>query len=133
MLRRIFVIAAAVAMLAISALPASATTHSTTHKLSFTSVHGIQDWGTYVTTSKGVKINVCAKDTKRSDFAVAAVVLASSASYSRQGNLGAVAIGYGQTVCRFGTIPYTGHLQTYVFIATSHGTISYRSALKTIY
>ena len=49
------------------------------------------------------------------------------------GNLGAVAIGPGQTVCRFGTIPYTAHLKTYVFIANNHGYITYRSGYKKLY
>jgi len=133
MLRRISVIAASAAMLALSALPASATPQSPAHKLSFPSLHGVKAWGTYVRTSKGVRINVCAEDTVRSDFAVAAVTLASNASNTRQGNLGAVAIGYRQTVCRFGLIHYTGHLRTYTFIATSHGTISKRSPIKVIY
>jgi hypothetical protein len=133
MLRRISVIAASAAMLALSALPASAAPQSSTHKLSFPSLHGVRAWGTYVLTSKGVRINVCAEDTVSSDFAVAAVTLASNASNTRQGNLGAVAIGYKQTVCRSGRIPYTGHLRTYTFIATSHGTISKRSPTKVIY
>ena len=49
------------------------------------------------------------------------------------GNLGAVSIGRGQTVCRSGRIPYTSHLKTYVFIANSHGYITYRSHDKKIY
>jgi hypothetical protein len=133
MLRRISVIAAAAAMLAISALPAFATTHSSTHKLSFPRAAGISAWGTYHKTSKGVKITVCAKETSSTDFAVAAVVVATNASGSRQNNLGAVAIGPGQSVCRFGTIPYTAHLKTYVFIANNHGYITYRSGYKKIY
>ena len=133
MLRRISVIAASAAMLAISALPAAATTHSSTHKLSFPSASGISDWGTYLKTSRGVKISVCAKDTSKTDFAVGAVVVATNANGSRQGNLGAVAIGPGQTVCRFGTIPYTAHLKTFVFIANGQGYMSYRSGYKRLY
>ena len=59
MLRRISLIAASTAMLALSALPASAATmhmQSSTHKLSFPSLHGVNAWGTYTKTSKGVRL-----------------------------------------------------------------------------
>jgi hypothetical protein len=133
MLRRISVVAAAAAMLALSALPAYASAQTSTHKLSFPAAKGISDWGTYVKTSKYVRISVCAKDTSKTDFAVGAVVVGTSANGSRQGNLGAVAIGPGQTVCRSGRISYTSHLKTYVFVANSHGYLAYRSGYKKIY
>jgi hypothetical protein len=133
MLRRISVIAASAAMLAISALPALASPQTSTHKLSFPSAKGISDWGTYVRYGSYVKVSICAKDTSKTDFAVGAVAVATNASGSRQGNLGAVAIGPGQTVCRSGRILYTSHLKTYVFTANSHGYINYRSGLKKIY
>ena len=133
MLRRIFVIAAAAAMLAISALPASASPQSSTHKLSFPHVHGIFDWGSYVKHGSYVTVSVCADDTSKSDFAVGAVVIATNKNGRHYGNLGAVSIGRGQTVCRSGRIPYTSHLKTYVFIANSHGYITYRSHDKKIY
>src|SRR5579859_4677818 len=60
MLRRFPLVAAATAMLALSALPASAAaTQSSTHTLSFPGLHGVKAWGTYTRTSKGVHINVC--------------------------------------------------------------------------
>jgi hypothetical protein len=135
MLRRIFVIAATAAMLALSALPAyaSAHTHAHTHKLSFPAAKGISDWGTYVKTSKYVRISVCVKDTSKTDFAVGAVAVGTNANGRRQGNLGAVAIGPGQTVCRSGRISYTSHLKTYVFVANRHGYLSYRSRYRKIY
>ncbi|MGD0068019.1 MAG: hypothetical protein ABSB76_31880 [Streptosporangiaceae bacterium] len=42
-------------------------------------------------------------------------------------------IGYHQAVCRSATLHYTNHLRVYTFIGTSHGTISAKSKLKTIY
>ena len=120
-------------MLAISALPAFASPQTSTHKLYFPSAKGISDWGTYARYGSYVKISICAKDTSKTDFAVGAVAVATNASGSRQGNLGAVAIGPGQTVCRSGRIHYTAHLKTYVFTANSHGYISYRSGFKKIY
>jgi hypothetical protein len=132
-LRRISVIAAAAAMLALSALPAYASAHTSTHKLSFPAAKGISDWGTYVKTSKYIRVSVCVKDTSKTDFAVGAVVVGTNAKGSRQGNLGAVAIGRGQTVCRSGRISYTSHLKTYVFVANRHGYLSYRSRYRKIY
>jgi hypothetical protein len=133
MLRRLSVIAASAAVLAISALPASAASASTTHKLSFPSHSGIQSSGTYVKTSKGVKLTVCAKQTTGSVAAVAAVAVATNASGSKSSQLGAVAMGKGDKICRYGTVPYTAHLKTYIFFINSHGVKSYKSGYKKIY
>ena len=132
MLRRLSVIAASVAMLALSALPAYAATQSSTHKLSFPSHSGISAWGNYKKTSKGIYVNVCAKDTG-SAFAVGAVVVATNSSGSHSRNLGAVAFGHGTTQCRFGTIPYSSHLKTYLMGFTSHGTIAFKTGTKKIF
>ena len=132
MLRRLSVIAATAAMLALSALPALATTHSSTHKLSFPSHSGIQSWGTYKKTSKGIYVNVCAKDTG-SAFAAGAVVVATNSSGSRSGNLGAVAMGHGTTTCRFGTIPFSSHLKTYVITWNGRGFVTFKSGFKTLF
>src|SRR5580658_3783805 len=132
MLRRLSVIAAAAAMLVLSALPASAAPQSSTHKLSFPGHSGISSWGNYKKTNNGIYVNVCAKDTG-SAFAVGAVVVATNSSGSRSSNLGAVAMGHGTTQCRFGTIPYSSHLKTYVIGYTSHGTIAFKTATKKIF
>src|ERR1700730_258522 len=132
MLRRLSVIAASAAMLAASALPAFATTHTSTHKLAFPGHSGISAWGNYKKTNKGIYVNVCAKDTK-SQFAVPAVVVAKNKAGGRSSNLGAVAMGHNNTQCRFGTIPYSSHLKTYVIGYTSHGTIAFKTSLKQIF
>jgi D-serine deaminase-like pyridoxal phosphate-dependent protein len=136
MLRRLSVIAASAAMLAASALPAFATTSTTTststHKLAFPSHSGISAWGNYKKTSKGIYVNVCAKDTG-SAFAVGAVVVATNSSGTRSSNLGAVAMGHNHTQCRFGTIRYSSHLKTYVIGYTSHGTIAFKTGYKKIF
>jgi hypothetical protein len=129
MLRRLSVIAAAAAMLALSALPASATT---THKLAFPRHSGISAWGNYKKTSKGIYVNVCAKDTGHA-FAVGAVVVATNSSGSHSSNLGAVAFGHNSQQCRFGTIPYSSHLKTYVITYNSHGQVSYKSGYKKLF
>jgi hypothetical protein len=138
MLRRISLIAASVAMLGFSALPASAATMQssavTTHKLSFPHpVHGITAWGTYIKTPKFVRLNICAIDTARANFAVGAVAVGTNANNTRRGNLGAVSIGYKQKVCRSGLVRYTAHLYVYTFIANNHGKIVKRSATRKIY
>jgi hypothetical protein len=128
MLRRLSVIAASAAMLALSALPASASTP----KLSFPSHSGISASGNYKKTSKGIYVNVCAKDTG-SAFAVGAVVVATNSSGSKSSNLGAVAMGHNSTQCRFGTIPYSSHLKTYLIGYTSHGTVAFKTGYKKIF
>jgi hypothetical protein len=134
MLRRISLIAASAAMLAVSALPATAATmQSSTHTLSFPGLYGVKAWGSYDRTSTGVRIDVCAEDTVRGIFAVGAVTLASNASNSRHTNLGAVAFGYHQTVCRSQTLHYTGHLRVYTFIGGNNGRIAKYSKTSTIY
>jgi hypothetical protein len=132
MLRRLSVIAASAAMLALSALPASATTQSSTHKLSFPSHSGISASGNYEKTSKGIYVNVCVKDTGRA-FAVGAVAVATNSSGSHSRNLGAVAFGHGGSQCRFGTIPYSSHLKTYLISYNSNGTVAYKSGYKKIF
>ena len=132
MLRRLSVIAACVAMLALSALPAAASTHSSTHRLRFPSHSGISAWGNYKKTSKGIYVNVCAKETGNA-FAVAAVVVGTNSSGSRSANLGAVALGHGVTQCRFGTIRYSSHLKTYLIGYTNHGTVAFRTGFRKIF
>ena len=135
MLRRLSVIAASAAMLAASALPAFATTtthSSSTHKLAFPSHSGISAWGTYKKTSKGIFVDVYAKDTG-SAFAVGAVVVGTNSNGSRSSNLGAVAMGHGVTQFRFGTIRYSSHLKTYLIGYTSHGTIAFKTSVKNLF
>ncbi len=132
MLRRLSVIAASAAMLALSALPASAAPHSSTHKLSFPGHSGISSWGNYKKTSKGIYVNVCVKDTGHA-FAVGAVVVATNSSGSHSSKLGAVAFGHGTTQCRFGTISYSSHLKTYIISYNSHGYVSYKSGYKKVF
>jgi phosphoribosylcarboxyaminoimidazole (NCAIR) mutase len=134
MLRRISLIAASAAMVALSALPASAAPmQSSTHKLSFPALHGVQAWGSYVKLPKFVRVAVCARDTARGNYAVGAVTVGYNARGNLHTNLGAVAIGYNQTVCRTGILRYTAHMKIYTFIGTNKGTIAKRSRLRKVY
>jgi hypothetical protein len=138
MLRRISLIAASVAMLVISALPASAataqaSTTTTTHKIAFPALRGVKAWGTYTKTSKGVKLYVCDEDTVKGVFASGGVALAYNAGWKLHTNLGAVAVGYHQTVCRTMTVHYTAHLMVYTTTWTKTGRVGTRSPNKVLY
>jgi hypothetical protein len=133
MLRRISVIIASAAMLALSAMPAFATSHSSTHKLPFPSLHGVQAWGTYQKNSRGVKLKICAKDTGGS-FAVAAIALGLNSSGKVVTNFGAAALGAGTTQCRGPvTLRHIAHLRIFTFILGSNGRIIAKSAIKKVY
>jgi len=132
-MRRISLAVASAAMLAVSALPASAAMASTPHKLSFPAVTGLKAWGTYTKVAKGIKVNVCAEDMSRSIYAVGAVTVASNSTYKMHTNLGAVAFGYHQTICRSMTLRLTSHLQVYSFTANNKGMITHQTKMKKIF
>jgi len=134
MLRRLFLIAGSAAMLALSALPASAAPmHSSTHKLSFPGLHGVKAWGTYKKVSKGLKVHVCAEDTARGVFASGAVVVVYNSTRKFHTNLGAVAFGYHQSICRDMTLRYSAHMQVYTFTANNKGQINHRSRTRNVF
>ena len=60
-------------------------------------------------------------------------MVATNSSGSHSSNLGAVAMGHGSTQCRFGTIPYSAHVKTYVIGYTSHGTVAFKTSTKKIF
>jgi hypothetical protein len=134
MMRRISLAAASAAMLALSALPASAATMgSATHTLSFPGLSGVKAWGNYTKVAKGLKVNVCAEDMQKSIFAVGAVTVAYNSTKKLHTNLGAVSIGYHQTVCRSMTLRYSSHLQVYTFTANNKGMINHTSKKKNVF
>jgi hypothetical protein len=134
MLRRLSAIAAGATMLALSALPASAATATTTtHKLSFASLSGVSAWGTYTRSGSHVKVHVCAEDTTKGEFAAAAVFLAYNSSYSKDQKGGAVDIGYHDTQCVTMNLVYTSHLKIYSFVGGSNGKIARQSKTKAVY
>lgn len=134
MLRRISTIIAAAAMLVLSALPVSAATmSSSTQRISFPGLHGVDAWGSYTKTGTKVRVSVCAGVAVHGVFAAGAVTLASNANNSKASKFGAVAIGYHQASCVTENLRYTNHLRVYTFIGTSTGKISAQSKAKTIY
>jgi len=140
MLRRISTIIAAAAMLILGALPVSAatlsslsSTSSSTHKISFPGLHGLDAWGSYTRSGSKVRVSVCAGVADHGIFAVGAVTLDSNANYSKSAKFGAVAIGYHQASCVTETVRYTSHLRVYTFIGGSNGRIAAQSKTKSIY
>jgi len=134
MLRPIYAIIAAAAMLVLSALPVSAATmSSSTHKLSFPALHGVDAWGSYTRTGTKVRVSVCAGVASRGIFAVGAVTLDSNSNYRKTNKFGAVAIGYHQASCVSENVRYTNHLRIYTFIGGSNGRIVAQTKNKSIY
>jgi hypothetical protein len=80
-----------------------------------------------------VKLYVCDEDTVKGVFASGGVALAYSAGWKLHTNLGAVAIGYHQTVCRTMTVHYTAHLMVYTSTWTKTGRVGTRSPNKVLY
>jgi hypothetical protein len=134
MLRRISLIAGSAAMVALSALPASAAPmHATTHKIAFPGLHGVKAWGTYAKVKKGLKVHVCATDTARGVFASGAVLVATNSTGKLSLNLGAVAFGYHQSICRDMTLRVSAHAKVYTFTANNKGQITHRSKTKKLF
>jgi len=134
MLRRIYTIIAAAAMLVLGALPVSAATmSSSTHKISFPSLHGVDAWGSFTKTGTKVRVAVCTGVAGHGVPAVGAVALASNANNSKSSRFAALAIGYHQASCKTENLLYTNHLRIYTFILSSHGKISAQSKTETIY
>ena len=134
MLRRLSLIAGSAAMVALSALPASAAPmHATTHQLHFPGLHGVKAWGNYAKVSKGLKVHVCAEDTARGVFASGAVLVATNSTGKFSLNLGAVAFGYHQTICRDMTLRVSAHAKVYTFTANNKGQITHRSKAKKLF
>ena len=134
MLRRLSLIAGSAAMVAFSALPASAAPmHVTTHQLHFPGLHGVKAWGTWAKVSKGLKVHVCAEDTAKGVFASGAVVVASNSTKKFSTNVGAVAFGYPHSICRNMTLRYSAHAKIYTFTANNKGQINHRSKTKNLF
>lgn len=140
MLRRISTILASMAVLALCALPASASTstaHATTHNFTVPTIkhhNVVTAWGKYTKiNSARVRIQICAKQTGPA-FAVGAIAVASKANGSSK-NIAAVIIqGHrGSAACGVMTfIFYTAHLKVHTFIGQG-GKIIATGPVKTIY
>ncbi len=93
----------------------------------------VKAWGTYAKVKKGLKVHVCAEDTAKGNFASGAVLVASNSTRKFSTNLGAVAFGYHQTICRDMTLRYSAHAKVYTFTANNKGMINHRSKTKNLF
>lgn len=132
MLRRISVVASCVAMLALSALPASAAT-SRVHAFSIPGVYGVRAWGSYSQTGIGVRVSVCVEDTAPNVYGAAAVGLAFDSRYRHHDNVGTVTIGDDHTQCHTMTTRYTSHLVVEALSGYQDGKIRQRGKPRQIY
>ncbi len=140
MLRRISTILASMAVLALCALPASASTataHATTHNFTVPVIkhhNVVTAWGKYTKiNSARVRIQICAKQTGPA-FAVGAIAVASKANGSSK-NIAAVIIQGHRGSAAFGVMTfifYTAHLKVHTFIGQG-GKIIFTGPVKKIY
>src|SRR5205085_9776653 len=112
---------------------AAASTHVTTHKIAFPGLHRVKAWGTWAKVSKGLKVHVCAEDTAKGVFASGAVLVASNSTRKFSTNLGAVAFGYHQSICRDMTLRLSAHAKVYTFTANNKRQINHRSKTKNLF
>ena len=111
MLRRISILTAASAMLALSAWPASATAlHPKIHSFSIPGLPGVSAWGSYHKTGSSVSVTVCVKDTSKNIDLATAIAIASDKSHRHYKGDIANAFGDGQHACKTITAKYTAHL-----------------------
>ena len=111
MLRRISILTAASAMLALSAWPASATAlHPKIHSFSIPGLPGVSAWGSYHKTGSSVSVTVCVKDTSKNIDLATAIAIASDKSYRHYKGDITNAFGDGQHTCKTITAKYTAHL-----------------------
>jgi hypothetical protein len=123
MLRKICVVAAGIALLGMTALPASAATasHPKVHSFTVPAATGVSAWGSYYTSGGSVHVTLCVKETARNvDFALATGV-ALNANASRHQQVTAEILGTGKQVCRTMTTKDTRHLYAQVTSGTSDG------------
>ena len=101
MLRRISILTAASAMLALSAWPASATAlHPKIHSFSIPGLPGVSAWGSYHKTGSSVSVTVCVKDTSKNIDLATAIAIASDKSYRHYKGDIAIAFPMASTLVR---------------------------------
>jgi hypothetical protein len=126
------VIAACVATLAFSALPAAAST-SHIHGFSIPGVYGVRAWGTFGDTGTRVRVTVCVEVTARSVYGAAAVGLTFDSGYQHHDNASAATIGEGHAQCRAMVTRYANHLVVEALSGYKNGTVRQRGKLRRIY
>jgi len=105
-------VAAAVAMLGFSTLPAVAATtaHPKVHTFTVPHVVGISAWGSYYASGSKVHVTVCVKETASNVAFALASAVAFGKSINHPQQLVAQILGRGNTTCRSMTTKDTTHL-----------------------
>jgi len=132
MFRRISVVAACAAMLALGALPASAATPRV-HSFAIPGVYGVHAWGSYTDIGPKVRVTVCAQDNARSVYGAGAVGLAFTAGYRRHDSVDAVTVGYGHSQCQTMVTSYRNHLVVEAFSGAKNGKVRQNGNPRRIY
>jgi hypothetical protein len=139
MLRRLSTVAAIAAMLGLSALPATAATHTTPASSGNFTVpsasSAVKAWGSYhILSATKVQITVCAKRSGNAYF-VSAFADAYHASGSTHGTVSA-SVGPetpGSQSCGTATLRYTAHLKVYTEVWATSTSAPKTSSVKSIY
>lgn len=122
--------ASTMAMLALGALPAAATT-STVRTFSIPGVYGIEGWGSYEHVGERMRITVCVKDTARAVYGGAAAGVAYDGP--RRQAVTAVVIGYRHIACQTMTTGYPDHLAVVALSGWPNRTVRQRGHVRQIY
>jgi hypothetical protein len=139
MLRRLSTVAAIAAVLGLSALPATAATHTTPAASgSFTvpsASSAVKAWGSYhILSATKVKVILCAKRTGNAYF-VSAFANAYNATGSAHSTVSA-SVGPqtpGGQSCVTATVHYTAHLKVYTEVWATSTSAAKTSSVKSIY
>lgn len=135
MLRTVSAAAIGMAILGVTALPASAApaSHPKTHTFTLPAATGIKAWGTYYTASGKAHITACVKETKSNVDLASAVLTAMNASITRHQSLAVDILGRsGKQVCKSLVTKDTAHLYGIATSGTTDGKV-HISKLKKIY
>lgn len=135
MLRTVSVAAIGMAMLGVTALPASATpaAHPKTHTFTMPAVTGLKAWGTYYTAGGKAHITECVKETRSNVDLASAILTAMNASITRHQSLAVQIFGHsGKQVCKSMVTRDTAHLYGIATSGTTDGKV-HISKLKKIY
>ena len=107
--------------------------HSTTHKISFPGLHGVKAWGTYAKVKQGPQGPRLRRGHRQGRLRVRGGRGGLELHQEVQTNVGAVAFGYHQSICRDMTLRFSAHAKVYTFTANNKGQINHRSKTKNLF
>jgi hypothetical protein len=126
MFRRLSVVSAAVALLGMTALPASAATTShrpTVHAFGISGIPGISAWGNYVRTSKSVRVMLCVKNISPNVVLAEAAAVALGKGGTGSSEISVISMHVGATDCATLTTADTSALAALATSVTKDGKV----------